>query len=55
MANNRLGKVLHQSYIRQRANINIYKKLNKLDSREPNNPIKKWGTELNREFPIEET
>jgi hypothetical protein len=27
---------------------NIYKELKKLDFREPNNPIKKWGTELNR-------
>jgi hypothetical protein len=25
-------------------------KLKKLDSRKPNNPIKKWGTELNKEF-----
>jgi hypothetical protein len=29
---------------------NIYKELKKMDSREPNNPIKKWGTELNKEF-----
>jgi hypothetical protein len=34
---------------------NIYKEFKKLDSREPNNPIKKWGTELNTEFPAEET
>ena len=33
---------------------NIYKELNKLDSREPNNPIKNWGTELNKEFSTEE-
>jgi hypothetical protein len=33
---------------------NIYKELKKLDSRKPNNPIKKWGTELNREFSTEE-
>jgi hypothetical protein len=26
-----------------------------LDSRESNTPIKKWGTELNREFSAEET
>ena len=25
-----------------------------LDSREPNNPIKKWGRELNKEFSTEE-
>ena len=34
---------------------NIYKELKKLESREPNNPIKKWGIELNREFTIEES
>ena len=33
---------------------NIYKELKKLDSRKPNNPIKKWGTELNKEFSTEE-
>jgi hypothetical protein len=33
---------------------NIYKELKKMDSRKPNNPIKKWGTELNKEFPTEE-
>ena len=27
---------------------NIYKELKKLDSRNSNNPIKKWGIELNR-------
>jgi hypothetical protein len=32
---------------------NIYKELKKLDSRESNNPIKKWGTELNKEFSTE--
>ena len=26
----------------------IYKELKKLDTNNPNNPIKKWGTELNR-------
>jgi hypothetical protein len=34
---------------------NIYKELKKVDSREPNNPIKKWGIELSREFSTEET
>jgi hypothetical protein len=29
---------------------NIYKELKKLDSREPNNPVEKWGTGLNKEF-----
>ena len=33
---------------------NIYKELKKLDSRKANNPIKIWGTELNKEFSIEE-
>jgi hypothetical protein len=33
---------------------NIYKELKKVDSRKSNNPIKKWGTELNREFSTEE-
>jgi hypothetical protein len=33
---------------------NIFKELNKLDSREPNNPIKQWGKELNKEFSTEE-
>jgi hypothetical protein len=29
---------------------NIYKELKKVDSRKSNNPIKKWGSELNKEF-----
>jgi hypothetical protein len=33
---------------------NIYKELKKLDSRNSNNTIKKWGTELNKEFSTEE-
>ena len=33
---------------------NKYKELMKLGSRESNNPIKKWGTELNKEFSTEE-
>ena len=32
----------------------IYKELKKLVTKTPNNPIKKWGTELKREFSIEE-
>ena len=33
---------------------NIYKEFKKLDSRNSNNLIKKWGTELNKEFSTEE-
>jgi hypothetical protein len=33
---------------------NIYKELKKLDSRKPNNPIKTWETELNKEFSTKE-
>ena len=33
---------------------NIYKELKKVDSRNSNNPIKKWGSELNKEFSPEE-
>ena len=33
---------------------NIYKELKKVEPREPNNPIKKWGMELNKEFSHEE-
>jgi hypothetical protein len=33
---------------------NIYKELKKIDSREPHNPIKPWGTELNSAFSTEE-
>ena len=33
---------------------NIYKGIKKEDSRKSNNPIKKWGTELNKQFSIEE-
>ena len=33
---------------------NIYKGLKKVDSRKSNNPIKKWGSEVNKEFSSEE-
>jgi hypothetical protein len=33
---------------------NIYKELKKVESRKPNNPIKKWASELNQEFSPEE-
>jgi hypothetical protein len=32
----------------------IYKELKKVDSRKSNNPIKKWGSELNKDFSPEE-
>jgi hypothetical protein len=32
---------------------NTWKELKKLESREPHNPIKEWGTELNKEFSTE--
>jgi hypothetical protein len=33
---------------------NIYKELKKLNSRNSNNPIKKWGAKLNKEFSTKE-
>jgi hypothetical protein len=33
---------------------NIYEEFKKLDSRETNNSIKKWGTELNKQRSTEE-
>jgi hypothetical protein len=33
---------------------NIYKEHKKVESRKSNNPIKKWGSELNKEFSPEE-
>ena len=33
----------------------MYKELKKPDIIEPNNPIKKWGTDLNREFSTKES
>jgi hypothetical protein len=33
---------------------NVYKELKKVDSIETNNPINKWGTEINKEFSTEE-
>jgi hypothetical protein len=33
---------------------NIYKELKKVDSIKSNNPIKKWGSELNKEFSLKE-
>jgi hypothetical protein len=33
----------------------MYKELKKLNSSKTNNPIKKWGTELNKDFSAEES
>ena len=33
----------------------IYKELKKLHSRDPNKPIKEWGTELNKKFSTDES
>ena len=33
---------------------NIYKELKRMDSRKSNNPLKIWGSELNKEFSPEE-
>ena len=46
-------KNLYQLHIRDLIS-KVYKELKKLDTRESNNPIKKWGTELNKTFSIEE-
>ena len=32
----------------------VYKKFKKLDTKIPNNPIKKWSTDLNRKFSTED-
>jgi hypothetical protein len=50
-----LGKNILTNPISDRRLIsNIYKELKKLDFRKPNNPIKKWVTELNKGFSTEE-
>ena len=33
---------------------NIYKELKRVDSRKSNSPLKRWGSELNKEFSPEE-
>ena len=49
-----MGEDLHQPSNRQRPDLQIYKELKKLDFKTLKNPIKNWGTELNREFSTEE-
>jgi hypothetical protein len=48
-----LLKILTNPKSDRRLISNIYKELNKLDSRKLNNPIKKWDTELNKETSTE--
>jgi hypothetical protein len=48
------GKIFNNPKSNRGVTSNIYKELKKLDSREPNNPIIKWSTELNKEFSTEE-
>jgi hypothetical protein len=50
-----LGKIFTNLKSDRGVIFNIYKELKELDSREANNTIKKWGTELNREFSTEES
>jgi hypothetical protein len=47
-ATNRLGKDLYYPKSDRGLISNIYKELKKVDSRKSNNPIKKWGSELNK-------
>ena len=48
------GKIFTNSISDSGLISNTYKELKKLDTREPNNLILKWGTELNKEFSTEE-
>jgi hypothetical protein len=50
-----LGKIFTNPIFNRGQISNINKELKKLDSRESNNCIKKWETELNKEFSTEET
>jgi hypothetical protein len=49
-----LGKIFTNPPSNRGLIYNTYKELKNLDFREPNNPIKRWGTELNKEFSAEE-
>jgi hypothetical protein len=48
MATNILGKIFTNPISNRGLMSNIYKELKKLDSREPDNTIKKWGTAKQR-------
>ena len=55
MATYRLGKKIFSIPTLDRGLIsNIYKRHKKLTAKKPNNPIKKWGRYLNREFTMEQ-
>jgi hypothetical protein len=47
-------KISTKSTSDRRLKSKIYKELKKLDINKPNNPIKNWDTDLNREFSTEE-
>jgi hypothetical protein len=49
-----LGKYFTNLKSDRRLISNIYKVLKKLKSIKPNNPIKKWCNEVNKEFSTEE-
>jgi hypothetical protein len=54
--NLQIGKKIFTNSTSNREQISkIYKELKKLTFKKPNNPIKKWGIELNREFTTEES
>jgi hypothetical protein len=51
-----LGKKIFTNSTSDRGLISkIYKEHKKLIIKKPNNPIKKWGRELNRDFTTEES
>ena len=47
-----MGKDFYQPKSDRGLISNIYKELKKLDSRNSNNPVENWGSELNKEFSI---
>jgi hypothetical protein len=56
ISNLQIGKKIFTNPTSDRRLISkIYKELTKLITKKPNNPIKKWGIELNQEFTTEES